>query len=312
MKLRPRALSFSSSDAGTAPGTPPAEAESPPSTRRKLSVFDVIKIKRRDERKITMVTAYDYPSAVHVCRAGIDILLVGDSVGMVELGYDTTQPVTVDEMLHHLRAVCRGAKHPLIVGDMPFGSYEVSPAQALETAYRFVKDGGADAVKLEGGRNRAEHVRKVVDGGIAVMGHVGLTPQAISVLGGFRAQGRTAVKARQLVDDALAVQDAGAFAIVVECVPAPVGAAITEALEIPTIGIGAGPHTSGQVLVYHDMLGMLQHPHHAQFVPRFCKRYASVGEEARKGLEAFREECESGVFPSPKYTPYEMSQKVKC
>ncbi|CAM9237209.1 unnamed protein product [Discosporangium mesarthrocarpum] len=277
---------------------------------------------------------------------------------------------------------------------MPFGSYEISPEQALGTAVRLVKEGKVDAVKLEGGRNRVEHVKKIVDGGIAVVGHVGLTPQAIrlgagvksrgtcgipllstmsylpaatfdethallllsvvmdtscslknyvgsaktwllasltfavtpipknrkncnlilftfrplksSVLGGFRAQGRTAVKARQLVDDALAIQEAGAFAVVLECVPSPVGQAITNTLEIPTIGIGAGPHTSGQVLVYHDMLGMLQHPHHAQFVPRFCKRYASVGEEVRQGLERFREEVETGVFPQEEYSPYKM------
>ncbi|CAB1115813.1 unnamed protein product [Ectocarpus sp. CCAP 1310/34] len=268
--------------------------------------MDVVKIRRRGERKVTMVTAYDYPSAVHVCRAGIDILLVGDSVGMVELGYDTTQPVTVEDMLHHCKAVGRGARTPLVVADMPFGSYEVSPKEALRTAIRFVKEGNVDAVKLEGGKNRAEHIRKVVDGGIAVMGHVGLTPQAISVLGGFRAQGRTAVKARQIVDDALAVQEAGAFAVVVECVPSPVAKAVTEALEIPTIGIGAGSCTSGQVLVYHDMLGMLQHPHHAQFVPRFCKNYASVGEEVRRGLENFRREVEGGVFPQEEHSPYKM------
>lgn len=254
-----------------------------------------------------MVTAYDYPSAVHVCRAGIDILLVGDSVGMVELGYDTTQPVTVDEMLHHCQAVSRGARTPMVVGDMPFGSYEVNPEEALRTAIRFVKEGKVNAVKVEGGSNRAEHIRKIVDGGIAVVGHVGLTPQAISVLGGFRAQGRTAVKARQLLDDALAVQEAGAFAVVVECVPSPVAKSVTEALEIPTIGIGAGPFTSGQVLVYHDMLGMLQHPHHAQFVPRFCKNYASVGEEVRRGLERFRQEVEEGSFPQEQYSPYKMS-----
>ncbi|CAM9307868.1 unnamed protein product [Sphacelaria rigidula] len=274
---------------------------------RKKSVMDVVKIRRRGKRKITMVTAYDYPSAVHVCRAGIDILLVGDSVGMVELGYDTTQPVTVDEMLHHCQAVGRGARTPLVVGDMPFGSYEVNPEEALRTAIRFVKEGKVDAVKVEGGKNRAEHIRKIVDGGIAVVGHVGLTPQAISVLGGFRAQGRTAVKARQLLDDALAVQEAGAFAVVVECVPAPVAKSVTEALEIPTIGIGAGPFTSGQVLVYHDMLGMLQHPHHAQFVPRFCKNYANVGEEVRRGLETFRQEVEQGSFPQEQYSPYKMS-----
>ncbi|CAM9867942.1 unnamed protein product [Ascophyllum nodosum] len=287
-------------------GASPA-APSTLSTGKKMSVMDVIRIRRQGKRKITMVTAYDYPSSVHVCRAGIDILLVGDSVGMVELGYNTTQPVTVEDMLHHCKAVGRGARTPLVVSDLPFGSYEISPQEALRTAIRFVKEGNVDAVKLEGGRNRVDHIRKVVDGGIAVMGHVGLTPQAISVLGGFRAQGRTAVKARQVLDDALAVQEAGAFAVVVECVPAPVAKAVTEALEIPTIGIGAGAFTSGQVLVYHDMLGMLQHPHHAQFVPRFCKNYANVGEEVRRGLEAFRKEVECGSFPQERHSPYKMA-----
>jgi len=264
--------------------------------------------KKEEIKKITMVTAYDYPSALHVDLAGVDVLLVGDSVGMVELGYETTQPVTMDEMIHHCQAVSRGAKHPLLVGDMPFGSYEVSPETALENAYRFIKEGKMDAVKLEGGANRVNTIKKIVDGGISVMGHIGLTPQAISVLGGFRAQGRTAKKARQLLDDALALQDAGVFSIVIECVPPVVAKAITEAVEVPTIGIGSGPHTSGQVLVFHDFLGMMQHPHHAQFVPKFCKRYANVGNEIRIGIEAFKAEVESGIFPSEQYSPYEMPQ----
>ncbi|CAM9614201.1 unnamed protein product, partial [Pylaiella littoralis] len=289
-----------------APASTQPPAPSPAPVHKKTSVTDVAKIHRQGKRKISMVTAYDYPSAIHVCRAGIDILLVGDSLGMVELGYETTQPVTVEDMLHHCKAVSRGARSPLVVGDLPFGSYEVSPEQALRTSIRFVKEGNVEAVKLEGGKNRVEHIRKIVDGGIAVMGHVGLTPQAISVLGGFRAQGRTAVKAKQVVEDALAVQEAGAFAVVVECVPSPVARAVTEALDIPTIGIGAGPCTSGQVLVYHDMLGMLQHPHHGQFVPRFCKSYASVGDEVRRGLENFRREVEGGVFPQEKHSPYKM------
>ncbi|CAM9745233.1 unnamed protein product [Chrysoparadoxa australica] len=284
--------------------TPP-----PPTKTVKTTVMDVLRVARESNRKLTMATAYSYPSALHVCRAGMDMLLVGDSVGMVELGYDTTQPVTVEEMLHHCKAVARGAKTPLLIGDLPFGSYEASPEQAHRTAIRFVKEGSMDAVKLEGGASRVEHIRRIVDGGIAVVGHVGLTPQSISVLGGFRAQGRTAVKARQLVDDALAVQDAGAFAVVVECVPSTVAKAITDAVEIPTIGIGAGGSTSGQVLVYHDMLGMLQHPHHAQFVPKFCKRFANVGEQVNAGLLAYRAEVESGVYPGSAYSPYTMSSK---
>ena len=274
--------------------------------RKKTTAMSLGNKKRRG-LKISMCTAYDFPSARHVELAGMDILLVGDSLGMVELGYDTTQPVTLDEMLHHCKAVARGASLPLLVGDMPLGSYEVNDEEALRNAYRFIKEGGMDAIKIEGGRKRAETARKIVDGGIAVMAHVGLTPQAISVIGGFRAQGRTAVKARQLLDDALAMQDAGAVAVVLECVPAPVGKAITDALEIPTIGIGAGRHTSGQVLVYHDLLGMMHHPHHEQFVPQFCKRYAKLGEQISSSLEQYRSEVESGAFPGEDYAPYKMS-----
>lgn len=270
-----------------------------------MSVLDLLHKKRKNQR-ISMVTAYDYPSALHVDLAGIDIVLCGDSVAMVELGYDTTQPVDMEQMLHHCKAVARGTKRSLIVGDMPFGSYEVSEELAMTNAFRFIKEGFTDAVKIEGGRDRAHIVEKIVKNGIAVMGHVGLTPQAISVLGGFRAQGRTAVKARGLVDDALALQEAGAFAVVVECVPAPVAQAITEALEIPTIGIGAGPHTCGQVLVFHDMLGMTTHPHHEAFVPRFCKRYAQLGNVIREGLESFKQDVEAGTFPSEAYSPYKM------
>jgi len=263
--------------------------------------------KRRRKLPISMVTAYTTPSALHVDRAEIDILLVGDSLAMVELGMETTQGVGMDEMIHHCKAVSRGAKYCMMVGDMPFGSYEVNDDEALKNAYRFVKEGGMDAVKLEGCRPNT--VKKIVDGGVAVMGHVGLTPQAISVIGGFRAQGRTAVKARQLVDEALALQDAGCFAIVLECVPEPVARAVTNALTIPTIGIGAGNGTTGQVLVYHDMLGMTSHPHHKQFVPKFCKMYADIGETIRKGLEEFKREVEAGEFPSEEFSPYKMGKE---
>ncbi|EEY55924.1 3-methyl-2-oxobutanoate hydroxymethyltransferase [Phytophthora infestans T30-4] len=252
--------------------------------RRKVSTLD-IGIFKRKKKPITMVTAYDYPSAVHVDLAGFDILLVGDSLGMVELGMDTTLPVTLDDMIHHTQAVKRW-------------------------------EGGADCVKIEGGKERAEtstkyalvRVKTIVDGGIAVMGHIGLRPQHISVLGGFRAQGRTAAQARMIIEDALAVQKAGAFAVVLECIPSAVSKAVTELLKIPTIGIGAGPETDGQVLVFHDLLGMLQHPHHAQFVPKFCKRYADVGEQIRIGLENYRDDVESGRFSSEAYSPYKMSK----
>jgi 3-methyl-2-oxobutanoate hydroxymethyltransferase len=254
-----------------------------------------------------MVTAYDYPSAVHVDRAQIDVILVGDSVAMVELGMETTQPVTLDAMIHHCQAVSRGAKSSLLVGDMPLGTYEINDEEALRNAYRFLKEAGMDAVKIEG--CRASTVKKLVDGGVAVMGHVGLTPQAISVIGGFRAQGRTAIKARQVLDDALALQDAGAFAVVLECVPEPVATAVTRALEIPTIGIGAGSGTSGQVLVFHDMLGMTSSPHHDQFMHKFCKQYAKVGTAIQDGLEEFKREVEGGMFPSAEFSPYKMSEE---
>jgi len=262
-----------------------------------------------------MITAYDYPSAVHVGRAGVDIVLVGDSVAMVELGHETTQQMSIETMVHHCQSVKRGLEFSksgsLLIGDMPFGTYEFDDRDiALRNAFHFVKEGGCDAVKIEGGSvSRAITAKKIVEGGVAVMGHVGLTPQAISVIGGFRAQGRTAVRARELVDEALRLQDAGCFAIVIECVPANVAQAVTESLEIPTIGIGAGGHTSGQVLVFHDMLGMLSHPHHEQFVPKFCKKYAKVGHAIQDGINDFIAEVESGEFPGEAYSPYTMSEK---
>lgn len=272
--------------------------------------------KKRHGHKIAVVTAYDTPSAIHVARAGLDIVLVGDSVAMVELGHETTQPISMEDMLHHCRSVKRGLdaagveEVPLLVGDLPFGSYEYENTDiALANAFRFVKEAGMDAVKLEGGSvARARTARKLVEGGVAVMGHIGLTPQAISVIGGFRAQGRTAVRARALVDEAVRLQDAGVFAIVLECMPANVAKAIDETLEIPTIGIGAGGHTSGQVLVYHDMLGMTSHPHHEQFVPRFCKKYAQLGHLIQEGLQQYKEDVESGAFPGESFSPYVMKE----
>eukprot|EP00588_Corethron_pennatum_P004176 CAMPEP_0194301008 /NCGR_PEP_ID=MMETSP0169-20130528/61570_1 /TAXON_ID=218684 /ORGANISM="Corethron pennatum, Strain L29A3" /LENGTH=382 /DNA_ID=CAMNT_0039051231 /DNA_START=158 /DNA_END=1305 /DNA_ORIENTATION=+ len=288
-------------------------APAPPTKRPKVTTLSLAAISRSGRRRITVCTAHDHPSALHVDRAGIDVLLVGDSLAMVALGHPTTLPITVDEMVHHCRAVGRADASCLVVADAPFGSYEACEKGAMGTAYRLVKEGGADAVEIGGGKRRpvprCRTVAAVVGGGVPVMGHVGLTPQAIGVLGGFRAQGRTAVKARRILDEALALQDAGAFSIVLECVPAVVGRAITEALEIPTIGIGAGPHTSGQVLVYHDMLGMTAHPHHEQFVPRFCKKYAMAGRAIAEGLAEFRKEVEGGVFPGEDYSPYKMSEK---
>ncbi|KAL6659851.1 hypothetical protein ACP70R_002680 [Stipagrostis hirtigluma subsp. patula] len=264
--------------------------------------------KHRRGEPVTMVTAYDYPSAVHVDAAGIDLVLVGDSAAMVAHGHGNTLPITLDLMLEHCRAVARGAARPLIVGDLPFGSYESSSAQAVQSAVRLIKEGGVDAVKLEGGSpSRVSAAKAIVDAGVAVMGHVGLTPQAISALGGFRAQGKTVDGALKVVEAALALQEAGCFAVVLECVPAPVAAAATSALQIPTIGIGAGPFCSGQVLVYHDLLGMFDNPDHSKVSPKFCKQFANVGAVITEALIEYRQQVEAQLFPGPTYTPYKIS-----
>lgn len=264
--------------------------------------------KHKKGEPITMVTAYDYPSAVHIDSAGIDICLVGDSAAMVVHGHDTTLPITLEEMLVHCRAVARGAKRPLLVGDLPFGTYESSTNQAVDTAVRILKEGGMDAIKLEGGSpSRITAARGIVEAGIAVMGHVGLTPQAISVLGGFRPQGKNVTSAVKVVETALALQEAGCFSVVLECVPPPVAAAATSALQIPTIGIGAGPFCRGQVLVYHDLLGMMQHPHHAKVTPKFCKQFARVGDVINRALLEYKEEVTNGSFPGPSHSPYKMT-----
>ncbi|KAJ0013988.1 hypothetical protein Pint_21864 [Pistacia integerrima] len=338
--------------------------------------------KHKKGEPITVVTAYDYPSAVHLDTAGIDVCLVGDSAAMVVHGHDTTLPINLDEMLVHCRAVARGAKTPLLVGDLPFGSYESSSnqvrfmfgvvgfmfgdggsfayEQAVDTAVRILKEGGMDAIKLEGGSpSRITAAKAIVEAGIAVMGHVGLTPQAISVLGGFRPQGKNVASAVKVVETALALQEVGCFSVVLECVPPVVAAAATSALRIPTIGIGAGPFCSGQgvvyaymilvliepwaltslsgaisswvtgrlnidqyplrgnftdpvevfykVLVYHDLLGMLQHPHHAKVTPKFCKQYACVGDVINKALSDYKEEVMNGSFPGPAHTPYKIT-----
>src|ERR687889_579569 len=223
---------------------------------------------------IVMITAYDHPSALVVEEAGVDVVLVGDSAANNVLGYPDTVPVTVEELLMLTRAVRRGLTTPLLVGDLPFGSYEASDAQAIETAHRFVKDAGCDAVKLEGGGASAERARAIVRAGVPVMGHVGLTPQTATMLGGYRAQGRTAARARAVLDDALALQEAGCFSIVFEAIPAEVTDVIMHYMDVPIIGIGAGPSTDGQVLVLHDLLAI-----HQGFKPKFVKQYASVGEE---------------------------------
>ncbi|HSD79872.1 MAG TPA: 3-methyl-2-oxobutanoate hydroxymethyltransferase [Solirubrobacteraceae bacterium] len=230
-------------------------------------------------------------------EAGVELVLVGDSAGMVVLGNESTVPVTMEELLMLTRAVTRGAKRPLVVADMPFGSFQVSDAVAVANAVRFVKEAGADAVKLEGAGPTLSRVQAIVGAGVPVMGHVGLTPQSATMLGGFRAQGRTADKAERLYEDALALEAAGCFAIVLEAVPAPVAARVTEALRVPTIGIGAGAACDGQVLVWHDLLGLYEGK-----APRFVKRYADLGAEARRALEAYVDDVRAGRFPEEQHT----------
>jgi len=263
--------------------------------RAKVTILDV-QAKKDKGQPITMVTAYDYPTAVLADRAGMDVIMVGDSLAMVVLGYENTVTVTMEEMLHHCRAVARGARHPLLVGDMPFMSYHLSPAQAVENAGRFLKEGHMDVVKLEGGQERAQAVRAIVDAGIPVMGHIGLTPQTISMLGGFRTQGRTVEAALKLMDDALALEEAGCFSLVLEAIPDRVATLISERLRIPTIGIGAGPGCDGQVLVLHDMLGMFD-----RFTPKFVKKYADFFEVGTKALQQYIQDVEQKVFPGPEH-----------
>lgn len=270
--------------------------------RVKLSIPELAELKR-NRRKIVMVTAYDAPSAWLADAAGVDLVLVGDSAAMVVLGHDSTVPATMDEMLVLTRAVTRGAVRPLVVADLPFGSFQVSDAQALENAIRLVKEARADAVKLEGGRAVLSRVGALTQAGIPVMGHIGLTPQTATSLGGFKAQGRTAEKARALFEDALALERAGCFALVLEAVPAPVAARITGALSIPTIGIGAGAGTDGQVLVWHDLLGLYEGR-----AARFVKRYADIASKIRRALEAYAQEVRSGAFPGPEHT-YAISEQ---
>jgi 3-methyl-2-oxobutanoate hydroxymethyltransferase len=254
-------------------------------------------MKRRGD-KIVMVTAYDSPGARFAEDAGVDVILVGDTAAMVVLGHEgTTVPVTVDEMLFLTRTVSRQARRPLVVGDLPFGSYQVSDEDAIRTAVRFVKEGGADIVKLEGAGPMTSRCRAIIESGIPVMGHIGLTPQSATMLGGFRTQGRTAAAARRLVLDAQALEDAGCCSLVLEAVPAPVAARITAELSIPTIGIGAGPDCDGQVLVYHDLLGLTE-----GHLPRFVKRYANLSREIRDALEAYASEVRSGAFPGEEHT----------
>jgi 3-methyl-2-oxobutanoate hydroxymethyltransferase len=262
----------------------------------KLPLPELAEFKARGE-KIAMITAYDAPSGRIADAAGVDLILVGDSAAMVVLGYDSTVPASMDEMVMLTRAVTRGARRPLVIADMPFGSFQVSDEVAMENAIRFVKEAGADAVKLEGAGPSLSRVRALVGAGIPVMGHIGLTPQSATMLGGFKAQGRSAEKARQLLADARELEAAGCFSLVLEAVPAPVAKRITETLSIPTIGIGAGAECDGQVLVWHDLLGL-----YAGRAPRFVKQYANLAPEITAALERFVADVRSGAFPEEQHT----------
>ena len=258
---------------------------------RKIRVPDLLLMKERGER-VVMLTAYDATLARLFDRAGVDLLLVGDSLGNVILGLDTTIPVTMEAMIHHTRAVTRGASRALVVADLPFLSYQVSPEQAIQNAARLFQEGGAAAVKLEGGRPVANTVRRLTEAGLPVMGHVGLTPQHVHYLGGMRRQARNEQGAQDLLLDALALEDAGAFAVVLEAIPDAVAEAVTSRLKIPTIGIGAGPHCNGQVLVSYDALGLFDF-----FVPPFVKQYAQVGQMVLRAAQNFANDVREGAFP---------------
>lgn len=263
---------------------------------KRVTILDIQAMKERGE-KIPMITAYDYTSARLVDEAGLPLILVGDSLGVVVLGHDSTVPVTIEEMLHHTRAVTRGAKRALVVGDMPFMTYQLNPEQALRNAARFLQEAGAQAVKLEGGERMAETVRRLTEVGIPVMGHLGLTPQSINQLGGHKLQAKTPAAAVRLLNDAVALQAAGAFAVVLECVPARIARCVSEKLRVPTIGIGAGPYCDGQVQVLHDMLGLF-----TDFKPRHVKRYAHLAEAMREALSSYANEVREASFPTAEHS----------
>ena len=260
----------------------------------KITVRDIAQMKAKGE-KIPMVTAYDYTAARLADEAGIPLLLVGDSLGMVVLGYDSTIQVTMEDVLHHLKAVVRGAKNAMVVADLPFMSYQISIEQALTNSARLIQEGGAHSVKLEGGERVAATVERIVQCGIPVMGHIGLTPQSINALGGYRVQGRGRRDAARLLQDAQALQEAGAYAVVLELVPTQLAGLISQRLSIPTIGIGAGPECDGQVQVLHDMLGL-----YTEFVPKHAKQYAKLGETMREALARYAHEVGEGTFPTEK------------
>ncbi len=269
----------------------------------RVTISQIKEMKRKGQR-IPMLTAYDYPTAKLVDEAGVPMILVGDSLGQVVLGYDSTVSVTMEDMLHHTRAVVRGAQHALVIGDMPFMSYQPDISTAIRNAGRFLQEAGAQAVKLEGGKTVAETVRSIVGCGIPVMGHIGLTPQSVNQLGGYRVQGKTPRTAAQLICDAQALEEAGAFAIVLECVPTPLSRLITQRLTVPTIGIGAGVHCDGQVQVLHDMMGLF-----TDFVPRHAKRYAFLADVFKEAVARYVTEVQEEAFPTEKES-FSMDESV--
>lgn len=261
------------------------------------ATVSTLKEKKTRGEKISMVTAYDYPSARLAEEAGLDTILVGDSLGMTMLGYDTTLPVTMDEMIYHTKMVSRGAPNTFVIGDMPFLSYHGSLEDTIVNAGRFLQEARAQAVKLEGGQEQQERIRTLVNIGIPVLGHIGLTPQSVHQLGGFKVQGKGKAEAQKLIDDAKALEEAGAFAIVLECVPAPLASLITETISVPTIGIGAGAGCDGQVLVWHDLLGIT-----SGSVPRFVKQYANLKKDIVNALTSYKQDMEKGLFPKEKHS----------
>jgi 3-methyl-2-oxobutanoate hydroxymethyltransferase len=277
-------------------------------SRKKVTIMDIQQAKEAS-RKLTMVTAYDYPFGLLADEAGIDIVLVGDSLGMVVMGLAGTVEVNMDHMIHHIRAVTRGCKNPFIVGDMPFMSYNTSIREAIMNAGRLLKEGGCESIKLEGGSDFAQTIEAIVKAGIPVQGHIGLTPQTASALGGFKMQGRDAAAAKRIIDDARALEDAGVFSMILEAVPAPLGKLVAEAVKVPVIGIGAGPDVDGQVLVTHDMIGLFD-----KFVPKFVKQYTNIRKIILEALSGYRDEVIDVKFPGPEHSfkmPEEALEELK-
>jgi len=272
-------------------------------SEKKVTILDVQQAKEKG-RKLVMCTAYDYPFALMADEAGMDMVLVGDSLGMVVMGLDGTVEVTMEHMIHHIKAVVRGCKGPLVIGDMPFMSYNTSVREAIQNAGRLMKEGGCEAIKLEGGVDFAPTIQAIVKAGIPVQGHIGLTPQTASALGGFKMQGRDAEAAKQIIEDAKGLEQAGAFSMILEAVPAPLGQLVSEAVKVPVIGIGAGPNVDGQVLVTYDMIGLFD-----KFVPKFVKQYTQTRKTILKAFKEYREDVLAVNFPGPEHS-FKMADEV--